>query len=199
VSRIERDAGVASRPPLAPWPAGEDRRQASEHEGRTGVREQESTPSVVAEIADGGPRRAVPRPDLDAVLGALDHAIAVVDAEWRIVAVNSAWERILGRPSGECLRRDVFGCFPVFSAPAAAEMIRATGADGITRRFDVQTPSLAHGTETYGVRVPPAAGGMLVLELSRPFDGHSPRLGGRRASRGERLTSWTRAADGGSR
>ncbi len=101
------------------------------------------------------------------VLGALEHAIAVLTPDWRVLDINVAWERVLGAAVSSCAGRELWACFPVFAQPPACDILRATRADSITRRFELFTQ--ANGGGTYGARVARTANGLLVIELALPY------------------------------
>jgi PAS domain S-box-containing protein len=100
----------------------------------------------------------------EAALHALTDAVCVVDADWRIVFVNRAFERTLGVEETVYLGRDVREAFPDRSGRAGAELIRATMADGATR-----TQRLAyHDARVAGifdVTVCPMPGGGVAVQF----------------------------------
>jgi signal transduction histidine kinase len=101
-------------------------------------------------------------------MDALGDAIVVIGADWRVRYVNAPWERILGVGRDAALDADFWLTYPSLGAEPGATMIRATAADGGTRRFDLE--SWVGGEQrSYGVRVARDTAGSVVLALSRSF------------------------------
>jgi signal transduction histidine kinase len=168
VDDIHRDAPMTSRQPAAPLQSHEERRQASEVSDRQRLRETDTTSKSLPPVADGGPPRNAARIDAQSILSAMETAVAVVASDWRILALNRAWERVFGRAAGDCVRRDLFSCFPFLAADHAESALRATRADGATRHFDVELFDARKRSERYGVRAARTEDGLLVVEASLP-------------------------------
>ena len=170
MNRSERDAQVTSRTLAASRPPDDENRQRPEHGDRPRVRDTDTTAKSLPAVADGAPRRDTPNVEAQAVLSALDTAGAIVGADWRILMLNRAWERVFGRAVGECVRRDLFTCFPFFADADAAAMLRAARLDRATRHFDVELPDDAGrtGSTRYGIRVAASDEGWLVVEVAQP-------------------------------
>jgi signal transduction histidine kinase len=121
-------------------------------------------------MADAGPRRDAARVDAQSILGALDSAVAVVGADWRILLVSEAWERVFGRAAADCVRRDVFACFPFLADAHAVELMRAARTDRATRHFELEHLEVSGGGADAGrftARVASTPEGLLVVEVSR--------------------------------
>ncbi|HKO16191.1 MAG TPA: PAS domain-containing sensor histidine kinase [Gemmatimonadaceae bacterium] len=176
VSRPERETYDGPRivPPVTPLSSTEERSGA---DLTRGDRELE-TRNGLADRADRATGRTV-RIESATVLNALDRAIAVVDPEWRVVMVNGAWERVLGESARDCVKRDLFHCFPLLAGAPAVDLLRATHADGATRQFEV-VRERADRMERFGVRVASSPEGFLLLEVATPseirVDGRDPVL-----------------------
>lgn len=113
------------------------------------------------------------RPDDDpidarAVMDALGDGVAVLDADWRVRYMNAAWERILGVARSTALGRRFWDTYPGFLVEPGAAMIRATAADGATRRFDLEH-NVSGELRAYGVRVARDRTGGVVVAVSRAF------------------------------
>ena len=106
--------------------------------------------------------------DACSAMDALGDGVVVVSPEWRLRFVNAPWERILGIPRAEALGRDFWETFPGLGVEPGAAMIRATAADGATRRFDVEY-WVAGQLRSYGIRVARDGSGNVVIGLSRGF------------------------------
>jgi PAS domain S-box-containing protein len=106
--------------------------------------------------------------DARSAMDALGDAIVVIDPHWCVRYVNASWERILGVRRAQVLGADFWNGYPGLSEEPGATMIRATGADGSTRRFDLEY-RIAGELRSYGVRVARDDSGNVVLALSRSF------------------------------
>ena len=106
--------------------------------------------------------------DARSAMDALGEAIAVIAPDWRVRYMNSPWERILGVGSEEAVDSDLWATYPAFTLEPGGEMLRATLADGLTRRYDLEY-SAGDERRSYGVRVARDDQGFLVIALSRPF------------------------------
>ena len=168
MSRIEGDVPVTSRTTATPMPPADDRRERAEQAEHPRPGDTDATSKTVPGMADGGPRREPVRVDPQSVLSALDRAIAIIGADWRILMLNSEWERLFGRPASDCVRRDLFACFPLFDDDRAAAMLRAARADHATRHFDLSYQEGSGAGVRYGVRVACTDEASLVLEISPP-------------------------------
>lgn len=102
-------------------------------------------------------------------MDALGDAIVVIAPDWRIEYINAPWERILGVRRDRALGRDFWSIYAGLSVEPGAAMIRATAADGSTRRFDLES-WIAGELRSYGVRVARDESGSVVLALSRSFE-----------------------------
>ena len=160
----DRDVTEASRLSAASQRPAEDRRQSAEPGDRSRLRETDTTSKTLPPIADSRAQQSV-RIDAAPVLDALSHAIAVVGGDWRIQLVNRHWERVFGRSSTDCARRDFFLAFPLFAEEHAARMLRAARADGASRHFDLELGNRGH-VERYGARATCSADGRLVVEVA---------------------------------
>lgn len=160
----DRDVSETSRLSAAPLRPAEDRRQSAEPGDRSRVRETDTTSKTLPPIADSRAQQNV-RLDAAPVLDALTNAIAVVGADWRIQLLNRQWERVFGRSSAECTRRDFFSAFPFFAEEHAARMLRAARADGASRHFDLEWSNSGR-VERYGARATCGADGRLVVEVA---------------------------------
>src|SRR5215217_5336705 len=101
-------------------------------------------------------------------MDSLGDAIVVIGADWRVRYINAPWERILGVRRQQAIGQDFWATYPGLSAEPGAEMIRATAADGGTRRFDLEH-WIAGELRSYGVRVARDDQACVVLALSRSF------------------------------
>ena len=102
-------------------------------------------------------------------MDALGDAIIVIAPDWRIAYINAPWERILGVRRTDAIGCDFWRTYPGLAAEPGSAMIRATAADGSTRRFDIQHV-ITGELRRYGVRVARDETGSLVLALSRSFE-----------------------------
>jgi len=128
VNPNDRDVTETSRLSAAALRPAEDRRQSAEPGDRSRLRETDMTSKTLPPIADS-PSQQIARTETASVVDALSNAIAVVGSDWRIQILNRAWERVFGRSSAECARRDFFSAFPFFAEEHAARMLRAARAD----------------------------------------------------------------------
>lgn len=102
-------------------------------------------------------------------MDALGDAIVVIAPDWRVRYINAPWERILGIRRESALDTDFWTTYQGLAAEPGAAMIRATCADGATRRFDLEY--LVSGERrSFGVRVARDGTGCVVLALSRSFE-----------------------------
>ena len=101
-------------------------------------------------------------------MDALGDAIVVIAPDWRVGYINAPWERILGVKREHVLGHDFWTTYPGLNVEPGAEMIRATAADGATRRFDLEY-TIAGEQRSYGVRVARDDSDCVVLALSRSF------------------------------
>ena len=102
-------------------------------------------------------------------MDALGDAIIVIAPDWVIRYINAPWERILNVPRAQAVGADFWATYSGLSIePGAAEMLRATAADGATRRFDLEH-WIAGELRRYGVRVARDGDGCIVVALSRSF------------------------------
>lgn len=166
MKRDDRDVNQTSRLSAAARRLPEERPQSSDPGERSRLRETDTTSRVIPRIADSLPPREAPT-DAAAVLDALSSAVAVVGADWRIQSVNQQWERVFGRSNSDCVRRDLFAAFPIFSEAEAARMLRASRIDSTTRHFDLELRT-ATALERYGVRATPTSDERLVIEIAEP-------------------------------
>jgi signal transduction histidine kinase len=114
---------------------------------------------------------AVPQAfDAFSVLDALGDAIAVAGPDWTVRYLNASWERILAVSRADALGTDMWATYPDLGTEPGGSMIRATAADGSTRRFDAEL-SIGQGGEHrgYGVRVARTRGGCVVIAVSRAY------------------------------
>jgi signal transduction histidine kinase len=107
----------------------------------------------------------MPPLDIQAVLNTLDRPVLVVGAEWRVLVINKAWERLFGRSAADCARRDLFSCFPAFAHEPASAMLRASREDGATRYLEIESPAEPEGV-SFAARVARDATGLLVIEAA---------------------------------
>jgi len=163
VNPNDRDVTETSRLSAASLRPAEDR-QSAEPGDRSRLRETDTTSKTLPPIADSPAPQNV-RVDAAPVLDALSNAVAVVGADWRIQLLNRQWERVFGRSSAECARRDFFGAFPFFAEEHAARMLRAARADGASRHFDLEI-SNGGRVERFGVRATCGADGRLIVEVA---------------------------------
>src|SRR6185503_21250699 len=168
VDRSERDAVPSSRPSAAPVLPNVDRQQRDEHGDRPRVRETNTTAKTIQAIADGTQRREGSKVDPQAVISALATPVAVVGADWRIVMVNSAWERVFGHRSRDCVRRDLFACFPFLADDFAASMLRAAREDRATRLFELEMPGESGRGHRYEIRASCSDDVLLIVEALQP-------------------------------
>jgi len=164
VNPNDRDVTETSRLSAAALRPAEDWRQSAEPGDRSRLRETDMTSKTLPPIADS-PSQQVARTETASVVDALSNAIAVVGSDWRIQILNRAWERVFGRSSAECARRDFFSAFPFFAEEHAARMLRAARADGTTRHFDLELAS-DDRLEHYGARATCGSDGRLVIEIA---------------------------------
>jgi signal transduction histidine kinase len=101
-------------------------------------------------------------------MDALGDAIVVIGSDWSVRYINAPWERILGVPRDRAIGSEFWSVYPELNVEPGAEMIRATAADGATRRFDLDH-WFGGELRSYGVRVARDATGCVVLALSRAF------------------------------
>ena len=101
-------------------------------------------------------------------MDALGAAIIVVGPDGRVRYINAPWERILGVPRSVAVGAEFWTTYPGLDVDPGAEMIRATAADGATRRYDLEH-WVGGELRSYGVRVARDASGSVVLALSRSF------------------------------
>jgi signal transduction histidine kinase len=101
-------------------------------------------------------------------MDALGDAIVVIAPDWRVRYINAPWERILGVRREYALGHDFWITYPGLNLEPGAEMMRATAADGATRRFDLEYV-IAGEQRSYGVRVARDESGCVVLALSRSY------------------------------
>lgn len=106
--------------------------------------------------------------DARSAMDALGDAIIVIAPDWRVRYINAPWERILGVPRDRAIASDFFETYPGLAGEPAATMIRATAADGATRRFDLEY-WITGELRSYGVRVARDGAGSVVVALSRSF------------------------------
>jgi signal transduction histidine kinase len=106
--------------------------------------------------------------DARSAMDALGDGILVMTPDWRVRFVNAPWERILGVPRDQALGEDFWLTYPGLGVEPGAAMIRATAADGSTRRFDVEYFA-AGDLRSYGIRVARDGSGNVVIALSRSF------------------------------
>jgi signal transduction histidine kinase len=117
------------------------------------------------------PRPAMPSSetfDARSAMDALADAIIVIAPDWRVRYLNAPWERILGVRADQAVGQDFWETYPGLGAEPGGAMIRATAADGSTRRFDLEI-WIASELRSYGVRVARDDGGCVVVALSRSF------------------------------
>ena len=107
---------------------------------------------------------------------ALGDAIIVIAPDWRITYVNAPWERILGVRRSDAVGNDFWATYREFRKEPTGKLIRATAADGSTRRFDVEH-HVPGELRSYGMRVARDANGHVVLALSPSFRTMSVQLG----------------------
>lgn len=105
-------------------------------------------------------------------MDALGDGVLVADAGWRVCYANAAWARMLGTGAADAVGQDLWAAFPGLAAEPGAAMIRATAADGETRRFDLDQ-DVAGERRSYGIRVTRDRAGALVLTLARAFRTHT--------------------------
>lgn len=132
------------------------------------MHETDTTAKAIPAIADSAQRREAPKADPQAVISALATPVAIVADDWRIVMVNRAWERVFEHKSGECVRRDLFVCFPFLADEFAASMLRATRADGATRHFELELPEESGRQVRHEIRAACSGDGLLVVEVMQP-------------------------------
>ena len=101
-------------------------------------------------------------------MDALGDAIVVIGSDWAVRYINAPWERILGVPRERAIGSDFWAVYPELNVDPGAEMVRATAADGATRRFDLDH-WFGGEQRSYGVRVARDVSGCVVLALSRAF------------------------------
>jgi signal transduction histidine kinase len=106
--------------------------------------------------------------DARSAMDALGDAIAVIAPDWRVRYINAPWERILGVTRDRALGSDFWDIYPTLAVEPGAEMIRATAADGSTRRFDLES-WIAGEQRSYGIRVARDEASCIVLALSRSY------------------------------
>jgi signal transduction histidine kinase len=106
--------------------------------------------------------------DARSAMDALGDGILVVSREWRVRFLNAPWERILGVKREQAIGLNLWTTYPGLGVEPGATMIRATAADGSTRRFDVEYWD-AGELRSYGIRVARDSSGDVVITLSRSF------------------------------
>ena len=126
------------------------------------------TPDATTPIESRQQMSSEPPFDARSAMDALGDAILVVSSDWRVRYVNAPWERILGVRRADALGRDFWSTYPGLGVEPGAAMIRATAADGSTRRFDVEYWN-AGELRSYGIRVARDGSGCVVIALSRSF------------------------------
>lgn len=129
------------------------------------------SPPPLSALTHPEPREAMttePPFDARSAMDALGDAIVVLAPDWRVRYINAPWERILGVRHNDALGRDFWSTYPELGVEPGAAMIRATAADGSTRRFDLES-WIAGEQRSYGIRVARDDGGSVVLALSRSF------------------------------
>lgn len=99
-----------------------------------------------------------------AALHDLDTGVLCVDADWRIVFANRAWERALGATPGEYIGADVWAAFPTFDHAPESAIVRATARDGEARSFTIVYQDARH-RGSYDVRVSRLKDGRVMLAL----------------------------------
>lgn len=109
---------------------------------------------------------AIPAAAFDplAALHDLDTGVLCVDADWRIVFANRAWERALGATPGEYIGADLWHRFPTFDHAPESAIVRATARDGEARSFSIAYADARH-RGNYDVRVSRLGDGRVVLAL----------------------------------
>ena len=157
-----------SRTSAAPVLPNVDRHQRAEPGDRARVRETDTTAKTIQAIAEGTQRREAPKVDPQAVISALATPVAVVGADWRIVMVNSAWERVFGFRSSDCVRRDLFACFPFLADDFAASMLRAALEDRATRSFELELARESGVGHRYEIRASCGDDALLIVEALQP-------------------------------
>jgi signal transduction histidine kinase len=128
------------------------------------VRETDATSTALPPLRDSVPRIDEPIAP-STILDALTSAVAVVGSDWRVIAVNRAWERIFGRSSEDWLRRDLFTTLPCFAQEPAATAIRSMHPHCATRHFDLELSSDL-GVQRYCVSASALDDGGVVIEAS---------------------------------
>ena len=99
-----------------------------------------------------------------AALHDLESGVLCVNADWRIVFANRAWERALGATPGEYVGAELWTSFPTFDHAPESAAVRATARDGEARSFTiVYSDPRVRGS--YEVRVSRLSNGGLVLAL----------------------------------
>ena len=134
---------------------------------RSLVHEMDTTAKSLAGVADSSGRRDNLDSPVDAlgIVGALDTAVAIVTADWRMVLVNRRWELLFARSQHDCLRRDLFACHPFLAGDDAAALLHATLADRVTRHFDVESTDDQPQRARLAVRVAACGSDHLLIEV----------------------------------
>src|SRR5687767_8693432 len=122
---------------------------------------------VPSAMTPADPRPAMPSFetfDVRSAMDALADAIIVIAPDWRVRYLNAPWERILSVRADQAVGQDFWETYPGLGAEPGGAMIRATAADGSTRRFDLEI-WIASELRSYGVRVARDDGGCVVVAL----------------------------------
>ena len=131
-----------------------------------------SQPAGGSEIDASGVSALLGTPTL---LDALGVGILVVRADWTVAAANAAWADMVGARVAECVGQALWVAFAGLRGAPGEDVVRATMADGVARRFRTRG---GRADGTFDVRVArlplagPAAGpgsesagGALLLEV----------------------------------
>jgi signal transduction histidine kinase len=137
------------------------------------VRETDATSTALPTLRDGVPRRDESA-DPARILDALTSAVAVVGADWRLVALNRSWERVFKCTAEDSLRRDLFAAFPCFADETAVTALRSMYDQCATRHFDLELPGEG-ARQRYCVSAS-CLNERIVLEVSASVHSNDPDL-----------------------
>lgn len=93
-----------------------------------------------------------------AALQELDLGVLAVDADWRILFANQAWQRALGSDARHSVGAELWAALPALAESGGEELVRATAADALPRTLSVGRKS---------VRVTQLATGGVLLAVER--------------------------------
>jgi signal transduction histidine kinase len=110
------------------------------------------------------------------VLSALDRPLVIIAPNNRVLFVSRAWARVFGRGASECVRRDLFSCFPQLASGSASAALRAARTDGAPRQWQLSSVpggNTAANASAPLVRAACTDDDIIVLELVIPAERHA--------------------------